>query len=130
VKLRRSTSAAISTVGQNAALAPKPPEGSVHGRLQQGGAPLINCHVVLVPMERHRMGAYSYHDDGEPLVGITDNQGVYYFQHVPPGTYKLTWLPEGTNQWIRRIEMRPDVTVRAGQDAVVKDIRAAQQTIN
>ena len=52
------------------------------------------------------------------------------FEHVPAGEYKLTWLPAGAKQWIRRIAMRPDVIVHEGQDVTLKDIRMAQQTIN
>jgi hypothetical protein len=95
----------------------------VRGRLLQNGAPLVNCRVVLVAMEREGVPR-------EPLVSITDEEGVYRFANVPAGEYKLTWLPDGTRQWIRRIQMTPDVIVQAGQDVVVKDIRAALRTIN
>jgi hypothetical protein len=77
-------------------------------------------------MEREGLCDESY----EPMVGVTDEQGVYRFEKVPAGMYKLTWLPAGTKHWIRRIQMKPDVIVRAGQDVVVKDIRAATRTIN
>jgi hypothetical protein len=96
---------------------------AVHGRLLQNGVPLVNCRVVMVAMEQE--GARR-----EPLVSLTDEQGVYRFANVPAGEYKLTWLPEGTRQWIRRIQMKPDVIVQAGQDVVVKDVRAALRTIN
>jgi len=49
---------------------------------------------------------------------------------VPVGAYKLTWLPAGATQWIRRIEMKPDVFVHEGQDTTVKDLRMALRTIN
>jgi hypothetical protein len=101
-------------------------EGTVKGRLLQHGAPLVNCRIVMVRMEREGLCDESY----EPMAGVTDEQGVYRFEKVPAGMYKLTWLPEGTRHWIRRIQMKPDVIVRAGQDVVVKDIRAAMRTIN
>ena len=66
----------------------------------------------------------------QPLRTATDVQGVYRFENVPPGPYKLTWLPAGTNQWIRRIATRPDLTVRAHQTKHVKDISVALRTIN
>ncbi len=104
------------------------PTGSVHGRLMQGSRPLVNCTVVIVPM--HADGTS---DDGgirQPIKAVTDADGVYGFEKVPAGPYKLTWLPAGTEQWIRRIEMKPDVFVHEGQDVTVKDIRWAQRTIN
>jgi hypothetical protein len=64
------------------------------------------------------------------MSATTDEQGVYCFEHVPAGDYKLTWLPNGTKQWIRRISLRPDVVVQAGQDVSLKDVRMALQTIN
>ena len=102
--------------------------GSVHGRLFQGGRPLVGCTVVIVPM--HKDGATDDNGVRQPLSAITDADGVYGFENVPVGGYKLTWLPAGTTQWIRRIEMKPDVFVHEGQDVTLKDIRSAMQTIN
>lgn len=102
--------------------------GSVHGRLLQRGNPLVNCTVVIVPM--HQDGAT---DDGgvrRPVSTVTDADGVYCFVNVPAGAYKITWLPAGTTQWIRRIEMKPDVFVREGEDHALRDVKMAIQTIN
>jgi hypothetical protein len=102
--------------------------GSVHGRLLQGGRPLVNCAVVIVPM--HKDGATDNTGVREPISTVTDADGVYGFENVPVGSYKLTWLPAGTQQWIRRIEMKPDVFVHEGRDVTLKDIRFAIRTIN
>jgi hypothetical protein len=102
--------------------------GAVHGRLLQRGRPLVGCTVVIVPM--HKDGATDDNGIRQPLSAITDADGFYGFANVPVGGYKLTWLPAGATQWIRRIEMKPDVFVHEGQDVVVRDIRAALQTIN
>jgi hypothetical protein len=102
--------------------------GAVHGRLLQRGRPLVGCAVVIVPM--HKDGATDDNGLRQPLSATTDADGFYGFANVPVGGYKLTWLPAGTEQWIRRIEMKPDVFVHDGQDVTVKDIRAALQTIN
>lgn len=102
--------------------------GAVHGRLQQRGRPLVGCAVVIVPM--HKDGATDDNGLRQPLSATTDTDGFYSFANVPIGSYKLTWLPAGTTQWIRRIEMKPDVFVHEGQDVTIKDIRAALQTIN
>jgi hypothetical protein len=104
------------------------PTGTVHGRLLQNGQPVVNCTVVIVPM--HKDGAT---DDGgvrQPLSTVTDAYGIFGFLNAPAGSYKLTWLPAGTNQWIRRIEMKPDVFVHEGQDTALKDVRMALRTIN
>jgi hypothetical protein len=102
--------------------------GAVYGRLLQRGRPLVGCAVVIVPM--HKDGATDDNGLRQPLSATTDADGFYGFANVPVGGYKLTWLPAGTTQWIRRIEMKPDVFVHEGQDVSVKDIRTAMQTIN
>ena len=64
------------------------------------------------------------------MTAVTDAEGVFGFENVPVGSYKLTWLPAGATQWIRRIEMKPDVVVREGQDTTLREIRTALRTIN
>ena len=99
--------------------------GTVRGRLMQKSHPVANCHVVILPMNNDGID-----QNREPLTALTDNDGLYTFENVPVGTYKLTWLPAGSKQWIRRIEMKPDVVVHAGQDVMLKEIRMSLQTIN
>lgn len=103
--------------------------GAVHGRLLNKGRPLVNCHVVLVPMHQEK-GAYCFDSDRRVLSTTTGQDGVYYFEDAAAGEYKLTWLPEGQTRWIRRIAMRPDIKVRSGQATTAKEIRVALQTIN
>jgi hypothetical protein len=117
-------------VSQSAAASQPTQEGTVRGRLAQGKRPLTNCHVVIVPMNEEGQNAYAYSKAQEPLTAITDSDGVYYFEHVPAGQYKLTWLPQGTNQWIRRLAIKPDLVVHGGEAVSVKEIRGAQTTIN
>ncbi len=105
-------------------------EGTVRGRLAQGPRPLANCHVVLIPIKEAAKKTYSYDEAREPLTTTTDDDGNYYFEHAPVGEYKLTWLPEGTKQWIRRLAMKPDITVHRGQAVMVREISFAQRTIN
>ena len=103
--------------------------GTVTGRLLNKGHPLVNCHVVIVPMHE-QSGAYGFDPERQVLNTTTDDRGEYRFANVVPGAYKLTWLPQGETRWIRRISMHPDVMVRAGQATNLKDIRVALQTIN
>ena len=105
------------------------PEGTVHGRLLQKGYPVANCYVVIAPWPKGDKADSSL-DTRVPLSTTTNDEGFYCFEHVPAGEYKLTWLPAGAKQWIRRIAMRPDVVVLEHQDVALKDIRMALQTIN
>jgi hypothetical protein len=103
--------------------------GTVHGRLSNRGRPLVNCHVVIVPMHDEN-GVSGFDPDRKPLDTLTDDQGEYRFENVAPGAYKLTWLPQGQTRWIRRIAMTPDVKVRNGETTGLKEIRVALQTVN
>ena len=116
-------------VGESSPAGVHAAEGTVHGRLLQRGYPLVNCYVVIAPWPKGDKSDSSV-DTRIPLSTMTNDAGFYCFEHVPAGDYKLTWLPDGTKQWIRRIAMRPDVIVHEGQDVTLKDIRMAQQTIN
>ncbi len=103
--------------------------GTVYGRLSNRGRPLPSCQVIIRPMTK-TFGGYSFERGVQPIRTTTDAQGVYHFENVPPGPYKLSWLPQGTNQWIRRIAMRPDVAVQTQETTQVKDISVALRTIN
>ncbi len=103
--------------------------GTVYGRLSNRGRPLASCQVIIRPMTKKFTG-YSFNRDVRPIRTTTDAQGVYRFENVPPGSYKLSWLPQGTNQWIRRIAMRPDLAVRVRETTRVKDVSVALRTIN
>ncbi len=102
---------------------------TVYGRLLNRGRPLVNCRVMIRPMIKTFTG-HRLNRAVQPLRAITDGRGAYSFENVPPGPYKLAWLPEGTNQWIRRVAARPDLTVRENQTKHVKDIPVALRTIN
>ncbi len=112
--------------------APKPyapPGGEVYGRLSHKGRPVANCRVALLPLKKDWSG---YRVDGSvaPTVGTTDSDGIYRIEDVASGPYKLTWLPDGERQWIRRIEIRPDVNVKSGDIAHIKEIRKSLRTVN
>ncbi|MFV1965050.1 MAG: carboxypeptidase-like regulatory domain-containing protein [Pirellulaceae bacterium] len=104
--------------------------GAVQGRLVHRGVALANCRVALIPMVKTFSGSYRLHRSGPRWVATTDEHGDYYFETVPAGAYKLTWLREGGNQWIRRIAMRPDVVVRENETARAKETRTALTTVN
>ena len=103
--------------------------GSVEGRLMNGRRPLKNCKVRLIPLRWAYFG-YAVNPEIEPPIVTTDAEGYYRFEEVPAGPYKLSWLPHGTRQWIRRLEFKPDVIVHKRETSHVKTIRAALRTIN
>ncbi len=103
--------------------------GAVHGRLFHQGRPLENCSVALSSLSK-RFTGYTVDRSAKPLRALTDARGVYYFENVPAGAYKLSWLPDGTNRWIRRIKMQPDVSVRGGEVVGLTDIRIALRAVN
>ncbi len=103
--------------------------GAVQGRLLHKGRPLPNCRIALSRLKKGFFG-YTFDKSAEPLRAVTDVRGVYCFESVPAGAYKLSWLPQGTNRWIRRISMQPDATTHDNEVVSLKDIRIALQTIN
>jgi hypothetical protein len=104
-------------------------DSKAYGRLTNSGRPLVNCHVVIVPIHEEK-GTYRFDEDRQALTTVTDIDGVYRFESVAPGEYKLMWLPEGQTRWIRRIALRPDIKVHRGETTNIKEIRIALQTIN
>lgn len=49
------------------------------------------------------------------FVTKTDSQGRYIFEKVPPGQYRLYWLPDKETAWIRRMQEKSDLEVAAGK---------------
>lgn len=105
------------------------PTGAVQGQLMHRGKPIAHCRIALIPLARG-IGGYQLLRSGTREVVVTDERGNYFFPSVPPGPYKLTWLPDGETQWIRRAALRPDLTVREGQVTHVRPTRNALATIN
>lgn len=44
----------------------------------------------------------------------TDSQGRYSFSKVPPGYYRLYWMPDPQTGWVRRLRENPDFEVISG----------------
>lgn len=103
--------------------------GTVCGRLLDARRPMANCRVALIPLRKGWTGYRLVRSATTPSV-VTDAQGVFRFERVPPGPYKLTWLPPGDDLWIRRLALRPDVVVTANETSQLDDIHAALRTIN
>ena len=107
----------------------RPGGGEIYGRLSHHGQPLVNSEVAIVHLKQTWNG-FTVGDATEPLSVTTNGDGVYHFTGVPPGAYKIKWRPAGNEAWIRRIEIRPDVRVRANETSHIKEIRVSLRTIN
>ena len=90
---------------------------------------MVNCRVAMIPLQEVDGGA-QLDEHRQVLMTLTDAEGVFHFEAVPVGGYKLTWLPDRQKQWIRRISLKPDVHVHYGETTTLKEIRIATQTIN
>jgi len=45
----------------------------------------------------------------------TNSQGRYSFEEVPPGEYKLSWMPDAETGWVHRLRDSPDFEVISGK---------------
>lgn len=45
----------------------------------------------------------------------TDSRGRYIFEKVPPGLYRLYWMPDNETGWVHRMREKPDFEVIAGK---------------
>lgn len=104
--------------------------GSLEGRVLQKGKPLEGCRVRVVAMEEDRaLGFLSTWRPGDEYPTVTDNQGVYRFDELPAGAYKVFWWPPWEDGWIRRIKWEPDVVVRAGEVATPQAIESRRRVL-
>jgi hypothetical protein len=99
--------------------------GSVQGRIMWRGKPLQDRKVKIV-LERYTgfsLAALKKWFTGDKeessrngivLATRTDSQGRYVFHQVPPGFYRLYWMPDADTGWIRRLREKPDIEVASG----------------
>lgn len=45
----------------------------------------------------------------------TNTQGQYVFEKVPPGQYRLYWMPDAEMGWVHRMREKPDFEVTSGK---------------
>ena len=106
--------------------------GSVEGVIIWQGKPLKN-HQVKIVLERYTgfsLAAlkkwFAAEKEKSPHDGIvletqTDSKGHYVFHEVPPGYYRLYWMPDIKTGWIRRLREKPDIEVTTG-NLTVEDV--------
>jgi hypothetical protein len=103
--------------------------GSVEGVILWQGKPLRNRPVKIV-LERYtgfsRAALEKWFaaekgtslQDGIILGTRTDSLGHYIFHEVPPGYYRLYWMPDASTGWIRRLREKPDMDITTGNLSV------------
>lgn len=102
--------------------------GRVAGRMLHKGKPLPGCQVKIIVLER--WGVFGGVKKGIRFETITDENGVYNFENVPPGGYKIYWKPPSESSWIRRLQMEPDIYVEHGERYYLPDRETNIKTLN
>lgn len=106
--------------------------GNVEGKIFQNGKPLKDCQVKLLMMEEVGLFTKGYRivEGASEIESVTDEHGIYHFANIPPGKYKMYWMPPSETGWIRRLKMDPDVVVESGKLVTPKDIEITKRTLN
>ena len=104
--------------------------GSVKGRMLFKGKPLSGCGVKIVMLEKWGWEVLGSLKEGMKFETVTDVNGIYYFEKVLSGGYKLYWKPPHENSWIRKMKMEPDFYVEAGEIHYLPDRETNVRTIN
>lgn len=102
-----------NTINKNQQKTPGLLTGLVHSK----GKPLASCEIKLYKLEKSGVffrKSYIQKERGH-LETITDNNGVYSFNKIPAGAYKLYWRQSLGEEWKKRIEMEPDIIVWSGE---------------
>lgn len=99
--------------------------GHAEGRILRRGAGFSGCQVKLV---RHGNASGRFKGDKEVIEfqTVSDGNGNYRFENIPPGNYKLKWQLPGDTGWIHRINDKPDVTVEPGRTSVLNPIEMSK----
>jgi hypothetical protein len=102
--------------------------GNVKGRMLHKGKPLPGCQVKIVMLEK--WGLLKTAKEGIRFETVTDENGRYHFEKVPPGGYKLFWKPPAESSWIRKMKMEPDIYIEVGETAYFPDRETNVRTVN
>ena len=103
-------------------------DGKVSGRMLNKGKTLPGCQVKITLLEK--WGLFGSPREGVHFEAVTDENGHYSFDKIPPGGYKLYWKPPHESSWIRSVKMEPDFFVEKGEISHVFDRETKIRTIN
>lgn len=105
--------------------------GGVEGVIRWKDRPLSRGRVRIVPAKvvgalphsrsKAKAGVTGAPGEGkdDTLETVTDPEGRYRLERVPPGEYLFYWMPNPETGWIRRLRDKPDLEVVAGGVAVL-----------
>ena len=102
--------------------------GKVSGRMLNRGKRLPGCQVKITLLEKWAL--FGKPKEGIKFETITDEDGHYSFEKIPPGGYKFYWKPPNETSWIRSIKMEPDFFVETGETYSAPDRETNIRTIN
>jgi hypothetical protein len=102
--------------------------GKVSGCMLIRGKQLKGCQVKITLLEKWAL--FGKPKEGIKFETITDKDGHYSFEKIPPGGYKLYWKPPNETSWIRSIKMEPDFFVETGETYSAPDRETNIRTIN
>jgi hypothetical protein len=101
--------------------------GSVQGTIEWRKKPLNNGQVKIV-LQKYTGFSWAsvkamFTGEGKEkssqekitLFAKTDSRGRYAFSKVPPGHYRIYWVPQDEAEWYHRFRDRPDFEVITGQ---------------
>jgi hypothetical protein len=106
--------------------------GRVEGAIAWQAKPLKNAKVKIV-LESYTGfsiaalknmvagGKGQSPEQGVSFETETDSEGRYSFLQVPPGYYRLYWVPDPQTGWVRRLREKPDFEVTPGK-LTIQDI--------
>ncbi len=113
--------------------------GSLEGQIVWKGSPLEGCEVMLigvrsisfpVPWLANTTTEDSEENETQIFVAKTDKNGLYRFEGIPEGQYRIQWRRHPEGSWIRRLQDRPDVMITGGESLTFPAIEADVRTIN
>ncbi len=102
--------------------------GRVEGIILWKKTPLVNGSVKIIlkrytgfslaSLKKMFSGDNGKSSDLITLETKTDSQGQYVFEKVPPGQYRLHWMPNAETGWVHRLREKPDFEVIAGKRTI------------
>lgn len=104
-----------------------PDAGAIAGRIVRFGKPLGACRVRAVRLveEKDFLGLSSVLRPArgeEPRESVTDAEGQFRIDDLPPGLFKLYFCAAGDKNWTRRLREEPDADVKPGHVVRLKDV--------
>ena len=114
------------------AQSPPIPTGRAEGAILQGGQGLQGCEIQLVRIFKARsiFSMRRFSEESTTFTAITDDRGMYAFDKLPVGAYKLRWQLPNDKGWIRRLKDKPDAIVKEGQTAILTSVETNRRLVS